>query len=169
MTTIFDPRKLLHALVAHEVRFVIIGGLAGVLHGSPALTFDLDICHDRDRKNLDALAAALRDMKATLRGAPPSLPFLLDGKTLQMGDSFTFATTSGDLDCLGTPAGTNGYTDLVSSAIEVTVDGDLLVQVCALDDLLRMKRAAGRTKDLLAIEILTALKEERDSPGESAD
>ena len=158
----FDPRLPLRVLLAHDVRFVIIGGIAGVLLGSPSLTFDLDICYERDKQNLEALAGALTELKATLRGAPPDLPFLLDAKTLQMGDSFTFDTIAGSLDCLGTPSGTTGYTELMKNASEVVVDGDLHVMVTSIDDLLRMKRAAGRAKDLLAVEILSALKEERD-------
>jgi hypothetical protein len=162
MNAAFDPRPPLRILRAHDVRFVIIGGIAGVLLGSPSLTFDLDICYERSRQNFIALAAALAEMKATLRGAPPDLPFLLDARTLQMGDSFTFDTIAGSLDCLGTPSGTTGYSELLKNANEVVVDGGLHVMVASIDDLLRMKRAAGRAKDLLAVEILSALKEERE-------
>jgi len=158
----FDPRSQLRVLLAHDVRFVIIGGIAGVLLGSPSLTFDLDICYERDKQNLEALAGALTELKATLRGAPPDLHFGLDAKTLQMGDSFTFDTIAGSLDCLGTPSGTTGYAELMKNASEIVVDGDLHVMVASIDDLLRMKRAAGRAKDLLAVEILSALKEERE-------
>ena len=162
MNAEFDPRPPLRVLLAHDVRFVIIGGIAGVLLGSPSLTFDLDVCYERDPRNLEAMAAALRELKATLCGAPPSLPYLLDVKTLQLGDSFTFDTITGSLDCVGTPSGTTGYSDLIRNASEVVVDGDLHVMVASIDDLIRMKRAAGRTKDLLAVEILSALKEERE-------
>lgn len=165
MNPAFDPRPPLRVLSAHDVRFVIIGGIAGVLLGSPSLTFDLDICYERSRKNLEALAAALTELKATLRGAPAGLPFVLDARTLQMGDSFTFDTISGSLDCLGTPSGTAGYGELARNASEFIVDGNLHVLVASIDDLLRMKRAAGRPKDLLAVEILTALKEERERSG----
>lgn len=162
MNLAFDPRPSLRVLLAHDVRFVVIGGIAGVLLGSPSFTFDLDLCYDRDGENLERLARALTELKATLRGAPLGLPFQLDAKTRQMGDSFTFETSSGDLDCMGTPAGTSGYGDLAEHATQVVVDGDLHVMIASIEDLLRMKRAAGRPKDLIAIEILSALKEERD-------
>jgi len=162
MSTPFDPRPALNVLMAHRVQFIIVGGIAGVLLGSPSLTFDLDICYARDKANLEALAKALGELKATLRGAPPGLPFLLDAKTLRMGDCFTFDTSTGSLDCLGTPSGTKGYGDLIERANEVILGEDLHVRVASIDDLIRMKRAAGRPKDRIAVEILSALKEERE-------
>jgi hypothetical protein len=161
MTASFDPVRALRTLTAHRVHFVVVGGFAGALWGSPSFTIDLDICYERSRTNHEALADALRELGATLRGAPAGLPFQLDARTLTMGDSFTFSTVAGDLDCLGTPSGTNGYADLKKNAAEFDVDDDLRVAVCSLDDLLRMKRAADRRKDRVEVEILAALKEER--------
>ena len=98
-------------------------------------------------------------MRATLRGAPAGLPFRLDALTLKMGDSFTFATTAGSLDVLGTPSGTSGFADLDRGATDVDLDG-FTVRVASIDDLMRMKRAAGRPKDLIGLEWLSALREE---------
>jgi hypothetical protein len=162
MSAQFDPPAALRVLLAHGVKFVVIGGFGGVLLGSPSHTYDLDICYDRSKANLQPLAMALIELKAALRGAPAGLPFQLDAKTLQMGDSFTFDTEAGSLDCLGTPSGTKGYADLLQNASEIAVAADIRVMVASIDDLLRMKRAAGRPKDLLAVEILSALKEERE-------
>jgi predicted nucleotidyltransferase len=157
----FDPLRALKVLLQHGVRFVIVGGVAGRALGSPTITNDLDICYERSAANYEALAQALRELGATLRGAPAGLPFILDARSIKMGDSFTFETLAGPLDCLGTPSGTNGYADLITNATELTID-DLRVMVVSLDDLLRMKRAAGRPKDRVEIEILSALKEERE-------
>ena len=90
---------------------------------------------------------------------PDDLPFLLDATTLRNGDTFTFETDLGNVDVLGTPSGTSGFDDLVVSATSVDVDG-LVVRVASLEDLMRMKRAAGRPKDLIQLEHLGALREE---------
>lgn len=160
MTALFDPLRVLRTLLAHEVQFVVVGGFAGTLWGSPSITVDLDICYERSTRNYDALVAALRELGATLRGAPDGLPFQLDARSIKMGDSFTFKTDAGDFDCLGTPSGTTGYTDLRANAATFELAPDLRVDVCSLDDLIRMKRAAARRKDLIEVEILSAVKEE---------
>jgi hypothetical protein len=161
----FDPLGALRTLTEHGVRFVLIGGFAGALRGSPMITGDIDICYARDEANLQALADALEELGATLRGAPADVPFRLDAATLKAGDHFTFSTKAGPVDCLGTPAGTEGFVDLDASATEEDLDG-LTVRVASIDDLIRMKLAAGRPQDLIAVEWLSALRdevEERDS------
>lgn len=163
----FDPIGALSVLNQHGVDYILIGGFAGKLHGSPVLTVDIDICYDRARANLERLAAALREIHADLRGAPPGLPFRLDGQTLAAGDSFTFVTDVGDLDVLGTPAGVAGYGDLLPNSVVVDLDG-VKVRVAALDDLIRMKRAAGRPRDRAHLEILLALRDELDQIDEAA-
>jgi hypothetical protein len=155
----FDPIAGLRTLLDHGVRFLLIGGYAAALRGSPMMTGDIDICPARDRENLERLAEALRSLHARLRGAPADAPFLLDGRTLDAGDHFTFATDAGPIDCLGTPAGTDGFADLDASATDEDLDG-LLVRVASLDDLIRMKRAADRPQDRIAVEWLSALRDE---------
>lgn len=157
----FDPERLLDVLLRHKVRFVVIGGIAGRLLGSPTLTNDLDVCYARDRKNLAALSAALIELDARLRDAPEGLPFRPDLPTLEAGDHFTLSTKAGNLDCLGTPAGSAGFHDLIGGATVMKV-GKLSVPVVAIEDLMRLKQAAGRPKDRVELEILGALKEERE-------
>ncbi len=151
--------RALATLAAHQVRFILIGGYAAIARGSPVLTSDIDICYARDRANLERLAAALKELGAALRGTPADVPFMLDAKTLEARDSFTFSTNFGPLDCLGTPAGTLGFHDLDAAATDEDLDG-FTVRVASLDDLIRMKRAAGRTKDRIALEWLGALRDE---------
>ncbi len=161
MSAGFDPVAALRSLLDHGVEFVLIGGFAGAVRGSPMITGDIDICYARDAANLDRLAATLTELGATLRGASPDVPFLLEARTLAAGDHFRFSTEAGSLDCLATPAGTEGFADLDASATDEDLDG-LVVRVASLDDLIRMKRAAGRPQDRIAIEWLSALRDELD-------
>jgi hypothetical protein len=155
----FDPLVVLRTLTEHGVRFVLVGGFAGALRGSPVLTGDIDVCYARDDENLQTLADALEELGATLRGAPDDFPLRLDAAMLKAGDHFTFSTKAGPVDCLGTPAGTDGFADLNASATEENLDG-LPVRVASVDDLIRMKLAAGRPQDLIAVEWLSALRDE---------
>src|SRR5579859_6072937 len=143
MSAAFDPLTILKTLEALRVRFVIIGGIAGRLWGSTSVTNDLDICYARDRANLKALAEALRALKVQLRGVDRDLPFIVDARTIEMGDHFTFTTVAGNFDCLGTPKGSGGYEALAKTATKMDVGG-VNVLVAAIDDLISMKRAAGR-------------------------
>ncbi len=153
-----DAGAVVETLQRHSVRFVIIGGVAANLQGAAVMTFDFDICYARDDENLIRLAAALNEMHAYLRGAPPGLPFILDERTLKNGDSFTFVTDFGDFDILATPSGTRGFEDLSANADEYGFFGST-IQAASVGDLLRMKRAAGRAKDTPYIEQLGALQE----------
>lgn len=157
----FDPRSALESLTDHGVRFVLIGGLAARLHGSPSVTGDTDICYDRSPENLERLATALTELDAQLRGAPDDVPFILDARTLAAGAHFTFLTRAGSVDCLGTPAGIEGFDALYRDAVEMSFER-MVIPVASIDDLIRMKQAAGRPKDLIEVEILGALREEID-------
>lgn len=117
------------------------------------------MCHARDFANLERLSAALQELNARLRGVDEDVPFLLDARTLAAGANFTFETDAGYLDVRALPAGVDGYEELVRKAIEVDVGG-FTVKLCDLDDLIRMKRAAGRPKDRIELEVLYALRAE---------
>jgi hypothetical protein len=158
----FDPLGALQTLDRHGVRFIVIGGYAAAIRGSPVITGDVDICYARDDENLERLAEALTELGATLRGAPPDVPFQLAAETLKRGDAFTFNTTAGPLDCVGTPAGTAGFEDLDADATDEDLDG-FSVRVASIEDLMRMKRATGRAKDLIALEWLGAVRDELES------
>lgn len=155
----FDPLLALRTLDEHRVRFVVIGGLAARLWGSPTLTNDLDVCYEREAENLERLAAALSHLEARLRGVDEEVPFPLDARSLAEGDRFTFVTRAGNLDVLGHPAGVGSFEELWRAAVVMDVGG-LEVRVAALEDLNRMKRAAGRPKDRIELEVLGALQEE---------
>src|SRR5438552_3418204 len=75
--------QIVKLLAEHGVSFVVIGGRAENLLGSPRLTIDTDLCYERSAENLNSLAAALEKIHPTLRGAPEGLPFRADAATLR--------------------------------------------------------------------------------------
>jgi predicted nucleotidyltransferase len=160
---IFRPDEILRRLVDADVRFVLVGGLAAQAHGSTSLTNDLDVCFARDRDNLDALALVLGEIAAVRRGLPADAPPMppLDARTLRAGSLFTLTTRFGDFDLLANPDPGFDYDTLLLSAVPAATAG-IRVLAAGLDDLMAMKRAAGRPKDRVELEILGALREEID-------
>jgi hypothetical protein len=143
----FDPQPIFAALIRHAVDFVVIGGLAGIAHGSAYNTEDVDVAYERSLENLQRLAGALSELGATLRGAPSGLPFQLDAETLRAGLNFTFDTRFGSFDILGEPAGAPRYEELRTSGSSEALWG-VTIRVASIDHLIAMKEAAGRPRDL---------------------
>lgn len=158
MTTDFE--HLLRVMHDGEARFIIVGGLAAVVHGSARATYDVDVVYARDPLNLGRLVAALSPLAPYLRGAPPGLPFRFDVETLERGLNFTLSTTLGDLDLLGEIAGGGTYDSLYAKSVEIRVFG-FTCRCLNLDALIETKRAAGRLRDLEAVAELEALRDER--------
>jgi hypothetical protein len=158
----FEPDRILRRLLDHEVRFVVIGGLAGNIRGTPVVTHDVDVCYARDRVNLEHLASALAAVHAELRlpRKKDRVVFPLDAQALSLADTFTLRTDFGPLDLIGTPSGTRGFEDLDGAATTEQLGDDLPVRVASVEDLIRMKRASGRTKDRLHLPELEALRDE---------
>jgi predicted nucleotidyltransferase len=152
-----DFRLILGLLTARGVDFVVIGGLAAVLHGSALLTRDVDICHAADDGNLRALGKALIELGASPHGAPKDLHFVPDERTLRQVEVLTLDTTAGALDVMTAPDGAPPYARLRRNAIRYDV-GAFAVQVASIEDLIAMKRAAGRPKDAIAIEELEVIR-----------
>jgi hypothetical protein len=142
---------LLRTLGHHAVDFVVIGGLAGLAHGSAYPTFDLDVAYARDRANIERMADALKEIGVTLRGAPPDLPFQIDAQALSNGSNFTFNSPYGSFDILGDVAGISAYDELKGKSDAALIE-DVEVRVASIDHLIAMKRAANRPKDQLMVE-----------------
>jgi hypothetical protein len=159
----FRPKPILAKLVEHEIDFVLIGGLAGMAHGSSYPTYDVDVAYARDRANLERLASALRDLGVTLRGAPQDLPFQVDADTLEAGAHFTFATPFGSFDILTDPDGAPAYSILKAAADPATVAGETVL-VASLDHLIAMKEASDRTKDKLMATEYRIISDELRAP-----
>jgi hypothetical protein len=153
-------RALVEVLDRHAVDFVVIGGVAGIIHGSAHPTYDFDILYARDDKNLGRMAAALQKLNVTLANAPADLPFQVDARTLAAGSNFTFESDLGRFDILGFAEGMRDY-DAVRSASTMEELWGFPVRTASIDDLIRMKRAAGRPKDKAMVEELIALVEDQ--------
>ncbi len=136
---------------------MVIGGIAAVAHGSPQFTRDLDITYAADEENLERLGAVLVRLGASLRGVTEEVPFVPDGRTLKRTRVLTLVTPDGPLDVLAQPDGSAGYAHLRANAITATVAG-LDVRIAGLDDLIAMKKAAGRPKDRIYVEELEAIR-----------
>jgi predicted nucleotidyltransferase len=153
----FDVQLLLRRLTERGCDFVVVGGIAAVLHGGATLTVDLDVCVATDLQNLDAVAEVLVALDARLRGIDEEVPFVPDGRALARLSLATLQTSAGPLDLLVHPDGAPPYDRLRRNAERKRL-GDFSVLVASLDDLIAMKRAAGRPKDLVAVEELQAIK-----------
>jgi predicted nucleotidyltransferase len=163
-----DLTAILGALQRHGVRFILIGGMAGVVHGSPFPTEDVDITPEASRENLVRLSAALRELDARVRAAEldEPLPFSHDADSLAAAQTWNLTTRHGDLDISFVPAGTDGYPDLSQDAGDVELDG-IAIRVASLADVIRSKQAANRPKDqrvLPTLREIHASRYQKDSP-----
>ncbi len=156
-----DFAGLLRRLLDAHVEFILVGGVAGIVHGAARATFDIDVVYRRSADNIARLVDALRPIQPYLRGAPTGLPFVFDAATVQGGLNFTLETAVGDLDLLGEITGGGSYDQLVAGSVIIDVFGHACRTV-SLETLVHLKRAAGRPKDLEAIAELEALLDERD-------
>lgn len=148
--------ELLVRLVRADIRFVLIGGLAlgswGVIRG----TKDCDIVPDPAPENLDRLAGVAADLSGhvqlgeSLLGSERSIAALLTN-----GERALISTSMGELDVVQGLKGVPSYVDLRARAIDVELAG-VTIAICALEDLRRMKRAAGRPRDLVDLDELDA-------------
>lgn len=167
----FDPDRLLAALSEADVRFVLIGGMAAILHGDVGVTLDVDIVPEREGGNLDRLARALRGLGARIRteGEPEALAFDCSGaflRNLPPDAILSLTTRAGDLDLTFQPAGSHGYADLRRDAVGIELTGGARILVAALADVIRSKEAAGREKDRLALPRLRRLLDRLTSSGD---
>jgi predicted nucleotidyltransferase len=159
----FEPERILRALAAHDVDFVLIGGLAAATHGSPFLTQDVDVTPERSAANLDRLSIALKELDARIRtqGVEGGLHFDHDGESLAAAGVWNLTTRYGDLDVSFVPNGTEGYPDLLRGAKATRLAG-VVVRVAALEDIVRSKQAANRPKDQRVLPTLREILANRD-------
>ena len=156
----FHPERILQVLERHGVDYVLIGGAAAVVHGSPHLTQDVDVCPAVERDNLERLAGALVELDARVGAQGVEEPLLFDrsAQFLAKCQVWNLSTIYGELDLSCRPSGTDGYDDLRRSAVVVDL-GEVAVMVASLADIVRSKEAANREKDHLTLPTLRAMLE----------
>src|SRR5207237_691954 len=128
------------------IRFVIIGGVAMRMQGAAHVTDDIDFSYSRESEGLPGLIKTLNDHHVRLRNVPTDLPFFFDLRTLKNTLNFTLTTDVGDIDLLAEPAGVDSFEGLWERATIMEIFG-MNVRVASIEDLIAMKRAAGRPKD----------------------
>lgn len=153
-----DLEKILGALDREKVKFLLVGGMAAIGHGMNYATTDVDFCYQRGEKNLQAIVRALETVHPQLRVPGGSLPFLFDAKSLSNGLNFTLDTDWGWIDLLGELEGVGNYETLLPRSVKFEFYG-VMVDTIGLDDLIRAKETAGRTKDKLHLLELNKIKE----------
>lgn len=156
--------ELIAVLVRHDVRFIVVGGMAGVLQGAPVSTYDLDVVYSRDPDNIQRLLDALGSVGATFRNDPQRRRIKPNASHLRSTGHKLLETHHGVLDVLGTIEEHSGYDDLIGDSEELEVSGHR-IRVLTLDRLIRIKEQLTRPKDQLMLSILRATLEERRKMG----
>lgn len=155
----FDARLLFEVLARYQVEYIAIGGIAVQAHGGQRLTQDLDIAIATSTQNMERLAGALLDVDARILGP--------DGQwsketpkagLLGSSDQWHLVTEHGRLDVVTLPAHLGRFEDMRARAHDVPL-ADLTVPIANREDLLAMKRSAGRPQDLADVRLLEALED----------
>lgn len=152
--------QLLRRLADAQLDFVVIGGYAGVLHGSSLVTNDLDICAVLSPENIAKLRAVLADAHPVHRMTHQKLSFLEVPAAGEPLANLYLETDGGVLDVLSNVLGVGDYNRLRQSATEISLFGQNCA-VISLADLITAKEAVGREKDLLAAKELRAIAAKR--------
>jgi len=157
-----NDKGLLLRLKEHDVEFVIIGGVCGVLHGISLVTQDLDICCRFTPENLRRIERALKNLHACHRLTANKLPFELTDELCVRLKNLYLQTDIGILDCLGEVAGIGSYDQaLKRSVIHRMSYGEF--SILDLDALIAAKEAVGRERDLAAVKLLRAIKKRNET------
>jgi hypothetical protein len=160
-----NDKGLLLQLKEHNVEFVIIGGVCGVLHGVSLVTQDLDICCRFTAENLRRIETALKDFHPCHRLTANKLPLELTDELCSRLKNLYLQTDIGILDCLGDVAGIGDYDQAFKrSVIHKMSYGEF--RILDLDALIAAKEAVGRERDLAAVKLLRAIKK-RNEAGET--
>ena len=162
----FDPVAICRVLNEERVDYVIVGGFAAVIHGSPLPTEDIDVVPDRTSENLERLARGLQRLNARIRTDGEPVPTVIDAAFLaNMPFMLNLVTDFGIVDLTFEPSGPlRGFDEWNAGASAESVGEGLIIKVASLDDVIASKRAANREKDRRALPYLESLQEAREAP-----
>lgn len=151
---------LLQRLAESGFDFVVIGGYAGVLHGSSLVTRDLDLCAVLTPENVERLRETLKDLHPRHRMTPEQLSFLQVPKPGEPVNNLYLNTDWGVVDILSSVLGLGDFERLKAKAEQFEIGGNRC-RLIALEDLIAAKDAMGRDKDVLAAKELRAIATKR--------
>jgi len=159
---VFDPRPICRVLNEEGVSYVVVGGFAAIVHGSPLPTEDIDVVPERTTENSERLATALKRLGAQLRtqAGPVEAPF--DAAFIQaMPLMLNLVTEYGDIVLTFEPSGPRvGFAGWDEEASDMTIGDGIVIRVASLQAVIDSKRAADRPKDHRALPYLESLLEE---------
>jgi hypothetical protein len=155
-----DFLKILELLERHEVQFIVVGGVGAVLQGAPINTFDLDIVHARDARNVERLESALIELGAYYR-AQPSRRLRPARSHLESPGRQNLITNLGPLDVLGSIGHGRTYESLVEYTVPMRA-GAASVLVLDLATLIAAKEETAGEKDRAVLPLLKAALARRD-------
>lgn len=155
--------SLAEALNRHQVKWVLIGGMAVMLHGGGLMTSDCDLAYEKSRENLHRLAAALGDLGARPIRASETGDFQLDLSTL-LAPFMHLKTEAGPVDLISRLPNIESFDELYSRSFSVEVDG-VEVRIASINDLIRLKTGTNRERDSVHVEMLKTIQQESDSRG----
>lgn len=153
-----DLARLLERLSAHDVAFVVVGGLAAMAHGARRMTLDLDIVPSPEPENFRRLSDAVADLgvaEATAVDGGFQRIDPQDEVDLARSRNVSLRTSAGQLDVLHRARDAPPYDELAARAVRLPIAG-VEVLVAGLDDLIAMKLASARPKDLQDVADVTA-------------
>ena len=142
-----DTESLLKSLKEHKVRFVVIGATAFPVHGYSRATLDVDIFIRPERSNAESVLMALKDFGYDVRDI--TVEELLTKKILIR--QYLIET-----DIHPFVKGVS-FDKIWKNRVKAKF-GDTFAWFASLNDLIKMKRAAGRQKDIEDLKYLLKLK-----------
>lgn len=153
-----NPIEILKTLADHQVKFIVVGGIAAVAQGVPIDTLDLDVVHSVIGENVSRALSALSALNAHYRYRPELRP---DASHLAGPGHQLLDTRHGYLDVLGAIGKGRTYADLLPHTVEIEFAPGFRCRVLDLETQIAIKEEVGAEKDLAILPILRRTLEER--------